>query len=476
MTATLQAVSTELTDALKAALGAEHVLTEREQLEPFGRDETEDLHSWPEVAVFPGSTAEVQAVLRLANEHRVPIVARGGGTGLSGGAIPVRGGIVLSTRRMNRILEIDAANLVAVVQPGIVTQTFQEAVEDQGLFYPPDPASKGSCVIGGNLAECAGGPRCVKYGVTRDYVLGLEVVLASGEVIRTGGKLFKDVTGYNLTQLFVGSEGTLGIITEATLRLIPLPPLTKTLMAPFPTLDLAAQAVSRIFQAGITPAACELLSQAALNATEEHLGKSFPAEISGAAASLLLEVDGFHDDDVERDAMRLGEVCLEVGADDVLLAGTPERSRELWGIRRAMGEAVKSQGDYREYDVAVPRASIPDALRAIDAVLEPLGLRALSYGHAGDGNLHVNVLRDQLSEEAWTQVLEKTGPAIVSAIVAMGGTISGEHGIGLIQMGLLPLQLSAPNLALQRGIKQSFDPLGILNPDKLLPPATRRRP
>ncbi|MEZ6186429.1 MAG: FAD-linked oxidase C-terminal domain-containing protein [Planctomycetota bacterium] len=469
MTATLEAVTPELIQALQGALGADHVFTDREQLEPFGRDETEDLHAWPEVAVFPASTAEVQAVLRLASQHRVPIVARGGGTGLSGGAIPVRGGIVLSTKRMNRILEIDAANLVAVVQPGVVTQTFQDAVEAEGLFYPPDPASKGSCVLGGNLAECAGGPRCVKYGVTRDYVLGLEVVLASGEVIRTGGKLFKDVTGYNLTQLFVGSEGTLGIVTEATLRLIPLPPLTKTLMAPFPSLDQAAQAVSRIFQAGITPAACELLSQAALNATEAHLGKSFPQEISGAAASLLLEVDGFHEDDVERDALKLGEVCLEVGAEDVLLAGTPDRARELWGIRRAMGEAVKSQGDYREYDVAVPRASIPAALRAIDAVLEPLGLRALSYGHAGDGNLHVNVLRDALDEDAWARALERTGPAIVNAMVELGGTISGEHGIGLIQRDLLPLQLSPANLGLQRAIKQGFDPLGILNPDKLLP-------
>ncbi|MCA8925364.1 MAG: FAD-binding protein [Planctomycetes bacterium] len=470
MTATLQAVSPDLIQALQAALGADHVFTDRERLEPFGRDETEDLHVWPEVAVFPGSTAEVQAVVRLAAKHQVPIVARGGGTGLSGGAIPVRGGIVLSTRRMNEILELDEANLVAVVQPGIVTQTFQETVEAKGLFYPPDPASRGSCVIGGNLAECAGGPRCVKYGVTRDYVLGLEVVLASGEVIRTGGKLYKDVTGYNLTQLFVGSEGTLGIITEATLRLIPLPPLNKTLMAPFPTLDQAAQAVSRIFQAGITPSACELLSQAALNATEEHLGKKFPREISEAAASLLLEVDGFHDDDVERDALRLGEVCLEVGAEDVLLAGTPERARELWGIRRSMGEAVKSQGDYREYDVAVPRALMPDALRAIDAVLEPLGLRALSYGHAGDGNLHVNVLRDALSAEAWAAALEQTGPAVVNAIVKLGGTISGEHGIGWIQRGLLGLQLSPANLALQRGIKASFDPHGILNPDKVLPP------
>lgn len=469
MNAPLPSVTSDVLAALRDAVGAEHVKTDADSLSVLGRDETEDLCSLPEVGVFPANTAEVSAVLAIASRHRVPIVARGGGTGLSGGAIPTKGGIVLSTRRMAEILEIDQENLIAVVQPGVVTETLQDAVEAVGLFYPPDPASKGSCVIGGNVAECAGGPRCVKYGVTKDYVLGLEAVLASGEVIRCGGKLLKDVTGYNLAQLLVGSEGTLAIVTEVTLKLVPFPTHSRTLLVPFPNLEAAAAAVARIFQAGITPCACELLSRPALNAAEEHQGSSFPPEISEAEASLLLEVDGFHDDDVQRDAERLGELCLELDAIDVLLAGTPERARELWQIRRTMGLAVKSLGDYREYDVAVPRAAIPAALRAIDEELATLGVRALSYGHAGDGNLHVNMLRDALDEPRWQEVLAAAGPAIVKRIVALGGTISGEHGIGLIQRDLLPLQLGPTELRLCHAIKQAFDPLGILNPGKLLP-------
>jgi glycolate oxidase len=351
----------------------------------------------------------------------------------------------------------------------VITEVLQDAVEEVGLFYPPDPASKGSCAIGGNVAECAGGPRCVKYGVTKDYITGLEAVLASGEVLRLGGKLLKDVTGYNLIGLLIGSEGTLAVVTEVTVKLLPKPKFDRTLMVPFPTLDAAAAAVAGIFQAGIVPCACELLARPALNVAEQHLGRSFPKEVSEAEASLLLMVDGQHDEDVERDALQLGELCLELGAVDVLLAQTPERSRELWAIRRSVGEAVKSQGDYREYDVSVPRARIPDALRAIDEVTEGIGVRHLSYGHAGDGNLHVNVLRDALDEAAWAAALEAAGRGIVERIVALGGTISGEHGVGLIQRDLLPLQLSQPVLDLSHAIKRAFDPLGILNPGKLLP-------
>jgi len=462
-------VTDEVLTALREAVGSEHVLTEREDLALHGRDETEDIQAWPEVAVRPASTAEVQAVVRVAAAHRVPVVARGGGTGLSGGAIPVRGGVVLSTRRLDRIVEIDRDNQFAVVQPGVVTEALQDAVEAEGLFYPPDPASKGSCCIGGNVAEGAGGPRCAKYGVTRDYVTGLEAVLASGEVIRAGGKLMKDVSGYDLVRLLVGSEGTLAVVTEVTLKLVPLPRHRATLMAPFPSLEAAAAAVGRIFQAGIVPCACELLSRPALSATEDYLGRRFPEEVSAAEASLLLEVDGGREEDVERDAMALGELCLEVGANDVMLAGSAGQARELWGIRRAMGEAVKRICDYREYDVAVPRARIPDALRAIDAALEPLGVRALSYGHAGDGNLHVNVLRDGLDEVRWREVLAAAGPAIMGPILAMGGTTSGEHGIGLIQRELLAIQLDEASLSLQRRLKAAFDPLGILNPGKVLP-------
>lgn len=465
----LAPVGPALVAALRAAIGAEHVKTERPDLEPLGRDETEDLHAWPEVAVFPGSTEDVSAILRLASEARVPVVARAGGTGLSGGAIPVAGGIVLSMKRLDRIVEIDEQNLTATVEPGVVTERLQDAVEAKGLFYPPDPASKGSCTLGGNVAENAGGPRCVKYGLTKDYVLGLEAVLASGEVIRTGGKLRKDVTGYDLTRLLVGSEGTLAITTKITVELIPFPTDRRTLMAPFASLDAAAGAVAKVFHAGITPCACEILSRAALAAAEERLGPNFPPEVSSAEACLLLEVDGFDADSVERDFMKLGEACLAAGAADVLVAQSPERARELWRVRRSVGEAVKRLSRYRELDVAVPRSLIPQALRACDEVLGPLGLDHVSYGHAGDGNLHVNVLQRKMPDDEWRAKLPGACREIIRKVVALGGTISGEHGIGLVQRDLVPLQLGPAELALSRAIKKAFDPLGLLNPGKLFP-------
>ncbi len=464
-------VTPELIAKLEAIVGAEHVKTSREDLEPLGKDETEDLHCWPEVGVFPRTTDEVARLLRLAHDANVPIVARAAGTGLSGGAIPVRGGIVLALKRMDSILEIDEQNLVAVVEPGVITERLQETVEAKGLFYPPDPASRGSCHLGGNVAENAGGPRCVKYGVTKDYVLGLEAVLPTGEVIRTGGKLRKDVTGYDMTRLLVGSEGTLAIVTKITLELIPYPKERRTLMAPFSSLRGAAQAVAKVFHAGIVPCACEILSRDALAAAEARLGNAFPPEVSGADACLLLEVDGNDSESVERDFLLLGEACLAAGADDVLVAQSPERARELWRVRRTVGEAVKRLSRYRELDISVPRASIPDALEAVDAVLGPLGLRHVSYGHAGDGNLHVNVLKESTSDDEWNRKLPVASRAVIEKIVALGGTISGEHGIGCVQKDLVPLQLGPVELRLMREIKRAFDPRGILNPGKLWPEA-----
>ncbi|MBI3725211.1 FAD-binding protein, partial [bacterium] len=460
-----------LVRALEDALGAAHVKKERAELEPLGRDETEDLHAWPELACFPGSTEEVARVLRLANDARVPIVARAAGTGLSGGAIPILGGIVLSLTRLDRILEIDEENLTATVEPGVVTERLQDAVEAKGLFYPPDPASKASCQLGGNVAENAGGPRCAKYGVTKDYVLGLEAVLASGEVVRTGGKLRKDVTGYDVTRLLVGSEGTLAIVTKIVLELIPFPSERRTLMAPFSSLEAAAVAVAKVFQARVTPCACELLGRAALAAAEARLGAGFPAEVSRAEACLLLEVDGTDAEAVERDFLKLGEACLAAGAQDVLVAQSPESARDLWRIRRCVGEAVKRLSRYRELDVAVPRSRIAEALRACDEVLGPLGLRHISYGHAGDGNLHVNVLKGSMPGDEWRAKLPLACRDVIKRIVALGGTISGEHGIGLVQKDLVPLQLGPAELRLMRDIKRVFDPNGILNPGKLWPDA-----
>lgn len=462
-------VTPELLRALEGALGAEHVVTDREKLEPLGRDETEDLHGWPDVAVFPSSTEEVAQVLRLANEANVPIVPRAGGSGLSGGAVPVHGGIVLSMKRLDRILEIDEENLIATVEPGVITEVLQNQVEAKGLFYPPDPASKSWCNLGGNVAENAGGPRCVKYGVTKDYVLGLEAVLPSGEVVKTGGKLRKDVTGYDLTRLLVGSEGTLAVITKIILELIPYPSERRTLMAPFTSVAKAANAVAKVFQSKVTPCACELLTRDAIAAAEVRIGPGFPAEVSGAEACLLLEVDGSDSDALEKDFLKVGEACLAAGAEDVLVAQSPERARELWRIRRTVGEAVKRLCKYRELDIAVPRTLVPRALEIVDEVLVPFGIRHISYGHAGDGNLHVNVLKDSMSDQDWAEKLPRACARIIEKVVAIGGTISGEHGIGLIQKDLVPLQLGPAELRLMRAIKQAFDPKGILNPGKLLP-------
>jgi glycolate oxidase len=466
---TFAKVGPALVSALEKALGVADVITDRERLEPLGRDETEDLHGWPEVAVTPKTTAEVAEVLRLASEAGVPVVPRAGGSGLSGGAVPLHGGIVLSVKNLDRILEIDEENLVATVEPGVITETLQNAVEAKGLFYPPDPASKSWCNLGGNVAENAGGPRCVKYGVTKDYVLGLEAVLASGEVVKTGGKLRKDVTGYDLTRLLVGSEGTLAVITKIVLELVPYPGERRTLMAPFTSVAKAAAAVAKVFQAKVTPCACELLTRAAIAAAESRIGPGFPPEVSGAEACLLLEVDGTDADALEKDFLKVGEACLAAGAEDVLVAQSPERARELWRIRRTVGEAVKRLCKYRELDIAVPRTHVPKALELVDEVLVPLGIRHISYGHAGDGNLHVNILKDSLSEADWAEKLPRACAAIIEKVVAIGGTISGEHGIGLIQKDLVPLQLGAAELRLMREIKRVFDPKGILNPGKLLP-------
>ena len=334
------AVTQEHIDALRDLLG-DRCIVDEEMLAIHGRDETEDLQYRPEVVVLPETTEEVAGVLRLAHAHGLPVTPRGAGTGLSGGALPVFAGIVLSLKRMNRILEIDEANLMCRVQPGVITGVLQAEVADRGLYYPPDPASSGSCMIGGNIAENSGGPHCVKYGLTKDYVLSLEAVTPSGEVFRTGGKLRKDVAGYNLTQLLVGSEGTLAVVTEATLRLIPLPTQRRSLLAAFDDLDTAANALVEVYKSRITPAALELVEKAALQAAEEHLGRSVP--YAESEAQILLEIDGFDESSVDRELLRVGHLLMEHGAVDALMPDTPQKERELWRVRTCLGEAVKKQ-------------------------------------------------------------------------------------------------------------------------------------
>jgi glycolate oxidase len=377
------------------------------------------------------------------------------------------GGVSLSVDRMNRMIEIDTENLVVVVEPGVITQTLQEAVEEKGLFYPPDPASRGSCFIGGNVAECAGGPRALKYGVTKDYVLGVEAVLPNGDIIRWGGKLLKNVTGYNLAQVLCGSEGTLAIVTEITLKLIPLPKHRLMMIVPFDEGEAAARALTKIFTARVTPSVAEYLEGAALRCAEEKFETSFPQ--SDAEAHLMLELDGNDRALLEKEAETVGEICLAEGARDILLADDRARMEKLWEMRRGISEAVKSVSIYKEEDTVVPRARLPELVRVVKDICTEHAISAITYGHAGDGNLHVNILKRDLSDEEWNRRLPGAITELFRRVVAMGGTISGEHGIGWVQKRYMPIALGRAELDLMRRLKAAFDPEGILNPGKMFP-------
>jgi glycolate oxidase len=463
----MQPVTDEIIARLRDILDPEAVITDEEALQVYGQDETEDLLFAPDVIVKPSNTAQVSAILRLASEHRIPVTPRGGGTGLSGGALPVQGGICLAMEKFNRIIEIDRKNLQATVEPGVITQKLHEEVEALGLYYPPDPASRGSCHIGGNLAECAGGPHAVKYGVTRDYVLGLECVLSDGSVFTTGAKVLKNVTGYNLSQLIIGSEGTLAVITKVYLRLIPLPRLKKVVLVAFATLEDAAAAVADIFQEGITPSACEFLERAAVAVGEEQQGKKFPN--SNAAAQLFIEVDGNYEESLSHDIEAIATVVERHNATDVLLAEERAKVEEVWTLRRGIGEAVKSICPYKEEDTVVPRAHLPELVSGVKEICARYGITSICYGHAGDGNVHVNLLRMSMEESAWTATSDLAIREIFTLVVQLGGTISAEHGIGYAQKSYLPIALSPVELAVMRAIKRAFDPHSILNPGKIFP-------
>ena len=463
--APLEPASAAFIALLAEAVGSARLRTSRADLDRYGADETEDLVYRSEVVVLPETRSEVEAVMRLADAHRVAVTPRGAGTGLSGGALPVRGGIVLSLERMNRIVEVDRRNLVAVVEPGVVTQTLQEAVEEVGLFYPPDPASRGSCFIGGNVAHGAGGPRAVKYGTTRDYVLGLEAVLPGGRVIRTGGKLRKHAAGYALHQLLVSSEGTLAVVTEVTLRLLPLPAHRVTLLAPFPSMEAALGTLVAAFERGVVPAAAEFLERDAIVAAAAHLGVAPPA--ADAAALLLFEVDGRSAARVAEEAEAVGAACLDGGALDVLVADDPPRQRELWRLRRAVGEAVKSISPYREIDAVVPIARIAELVAGAKRIARDHGLDAICYGHAGDGNIHINVLKRDLPDTTWRERIEQAAGDLYTFVAGLGGALSGEHGVGLVGRGHLERMLGAETIDVMRAVKRAFDPHGILNPGKI---------
>ncbi|MCS7281946.1 MAG: FAD-binding protein [Anaerolineae bacterium] len=461
-------VTQQIVDALRAIVGEENVRTDEEALEKYAHDETVGLWAQPEVVVFVHSAQEIAEIFRLAVRERIPVTPRGAGYGLSGGAVPVFGGIVLSTEKMNRILEIDKQNLMITVEPGVITGDIHRAVEAEGLFYPPDPASLDSCSIGGNIAEGAGGPRAVKYGTTKDYVCGLEAVLPSGDIITCGGKLVKNVTGYNLIQLIVGSEGTLAVVTKIILRLLPLPKFRVDLLVPYDDFQAAADTVSDIIAARILPATIEFMEQDSILAAERLLQKTVPYD--DAAAHLLIQLDGNWQEAVDADMEAVGEICLAHGARNVLVAKDTRTRDRLWEARRCIVDALKHESPINHMeDVVVPRAEIPALLRGIKEISRQHGVRIVCFGHAGDGNVHVNALKDTMPEEEWRTLLPILSEEIYRLTLSLGGTITGEHGVGATRRRYLPMALDPAQIALMRGIKAVFDPHNILNPGKIFP-------
>lgn len=458
-------VTPEIISKLKQIAGNEFVFIDADSIQNYSHDYTEDFSFPPEVVVKPSNSEEVSIILKLANEHKIPVVPRGGGTGLSGGALPLFGGICISMERFKNILEIDEENFQAIVEPGVITQVFQEECEKRGLFYPPDPASRGSCFLGGNLAECSGGPKAVKYGVTKDYALGLEFVTASGEIINTGARVLKNSTGYNLTQLIIGSEGTLGIITKIYFKLLPLPAKKKVILVAYNSIEECAASVAKIFQAGITPSALEMMERSAIEAAKRQLGKEFPN--SHAEAQLLIEVDGNYEETLDKDIEKIAEVVSEAGAFDIVMAEDSNKMAELWALRRCIGEAVKSISTYKEEDTVVPRAKMPELIKGVKEICEEYGITSICYGHAGDGNVHVNILKDKTDNETWEKNIDTAIRKIFELTVSLGGTISGEHGIGYSQKNYLDIAIKENELSLMKEIKKVFDPNGIMNPGKI---------
>lgn len=462
---------TRITDVhiqeLISLIGNDSVFIDEDSLVKYGHDETEDLQFNPEVVVKPATTAEVAQLVKWCNSNKVPLTPRGAGTGLSGGALPVHKGILLSMERFDSIIEIDERNLQATVESGVITQVFQEAVQEKGLFYPPDPASKGSCFLGGNIAENSGGPKAVKYGVTKDYVLNLEVVLPTGDVVWTGANVLKNSTGYNLTELLVGSEGTLGIVTKIVFRLIPFPKHDLLMLVPFFKAEDACKAVSEIFKKGVIPSGMEFLERDALIWGANYIGEdalSIPDDIE---AHLLIEVDGNDKEVLYKDCETINKVLEKFNCGEILFADDSVQKDKLWRIRRVVGEAVKAQSTYKEEDTVVPRAELPTLLRGVKEIGGKYGFKSVCYGHAGDGNLHVNIIKGEMDDNQWENELSNGIREIFNLCVELGGTVSGEHGIGFVQKSYMDIPFSKKMIELQKEIKLLFDPNEILNPSKI---------
>ena len=451
---------------LRDIVGDNYVFTEEEKLFSYSHDETEDLSFPPEVVVQPSNVNQVAEIIKYCNEKSISITPCGARTGLSGGSLPVFGGIALSIERLNSIVEIDERNLQATVEPGVINQVFREAVEKKGLFYPPDPASKGSCFLGGNIAENAGGPKALKYGVTKDYVLNLEVVLPTGDIIWTGANVLKNSTGYNLTQLMIGSEGTLGIITKIIFKLIPLPSRDLTMLVPFNSAEKACQSVSAVFNYGIIPSALEFIERDAIDWTLKYSNYKIDIQ-KDVQAHLLIEVDGDNLDLLYSDCEKIADIMQKYECGEILLADNERQKEQLWQIRRGISEAVKANSIYKEEDTVVPRAELPKLLNGVKKIGNKYGFKSVCYGHAGDGNLHVNIIKANMSDIDWNTKLKLGIREIFELTKNLGGTISGEHGIGFVQKEYMDIVLSKKNIELQKGIKKIFDPNNILNPGKI---------
>ncbi len=457
-------LSEKVINALKKIVGDKDVSTAKADLICYSYDATQQKFL-PDAVVHPATTDEISRIMRLANVEKFPVFPRGAGSGFSGGSLPIRGGIVLTTERMDKILSIDEDNLVAVVEPGVITEQFQQAVERVGLFYPPDPASLKFSTLGGNVAECAGGPRCVKYGVTKDFILGLEVVTPTGDIINTGGPTMKGVVGYDLTKLLCGSEGTLGIITKIVIKLLPLPEAKQTMLVLFDSIDGAAQAVSAIIRGKIIPTTLEFMDGRTIDCVRQATNLQVP---EAARAVLIIEVDGDRDL-LARQVEKITAIIAPLGVIETRIATTPQESEALWQIRRSVSASLrKVNPDKYNEDICVPRSKLPEMIRKVDAISDRYRIPIVNFGHAGDGNIHVNIM---VNRKIPGEILKAEAAIrdVFKAALALGGTMSGEHGVGIAKAPYIPLEITPQAADYMKAIKRSLDPNNILNPGKIFP-------
>jgi glycolate oxidase len=459
----------EILHKLTQIVGDNYIFTDIETRNHYGHDETEDYVFPPSVVVKPANASEVSQIIKVANEYKIPTTPIGARTGLSGGALSIYEGIGLSLERLNKIIEIDEQNLQVTVEPAVITQVLRETVAEKGLFYPVDPSSMGSCWIGGNIAENSGGARAVKYGVTKDYVLNLEVVLPNGDIIWTGANTLKNSTGYNLTQLMIGSEGTLGVITKAVLKLLPKNSHNVLMLVPFYKAQEACEAVSAIFRAGIIPSALEFMERDAIDWTLKYHDDISINVDDKVQAHLLIEVDGNYPEILMLEAEKIMSVVEQFEIDEVLFADTEDQKNALWKMRRSVAEAVKSNSIYKEEDTVVPRYMLPELLTGIKRIGAKYGFKSVCYGHAGDGNLHVNIIKGDMTDDNWQTQVPIGIREIFELTVSLKGTLSGEHGIGYVQKNFMDIAFTRSHLELMESIKRVFDPNNILNPGKIFP-------